>query len=61
MEHVLLTLGDVSSALLYLHKLRICHRNLKLTNVLLRRSKSDPRGYVAKVGWVLEGKGTFNQ
>ena len=46
-----MTLGDVSGALLYLHGLKMCHLNLKLTNILLLSNSKDPRGFVAKVKW----------
>jgi hypothetical protein len=42
--------AQVSTAMHYLHRHRITHRDLKPKNILLRSNNRDRRGYVAKVG-----------
>lgn len=40
---------DVARAMWHLHSNQIIHGDLKSLNILLKRSASDPRGFVAKV------------
>ncbi|KAG2493311.1 hypothetical protein HYH03_008446 [Edaphochlamys debaryana] len=47
--HVLLTALDVASGMAYLHGHSVLHGDLKPSNILLRSSAGDPRGFVAKV------------
>ena len=42
-------LKDVAAGLAYLHSLGVLHGDLSTSNVLLRSTASDPRGFVAKV------------
>lgn len=49
LHSILLRLRDVAEGLAYLHKLNVCHGDLKCDNVLLCTDKSDPFGIIAKL------------
>ncbi|GMH43068.1 hypothetical protein BSKO_10990 [Bryopsis sp. KO-2023] len=49
MSHIYRTAQDIARGMKYLHDNKVIHGDLKSSNVLLQRSATDPRGYVAKV------------